>query len=73
LSVTMLPAGWRTQQAMAFFGPFVRPHEDCFTSRLRALMTSDLRCGLPSALIACFTHWRSALVLPVQLQAPAFR
>ena len=73
MSVTMLPAGWRTQQAMAFFGPFVRPHEDCFTSRLRALITSDLRCGLPSPWIACFTHWRSALVLPVQLQAPAFR
>ncbi len=58
---------------MAFFGPFVRPHEDFFTSCPRARMTSELRCGLRSALIAPLTQWRSALVLPVQLQAPAFR
>jgi len=28
-------------------------------------MTSDFRCALASALIACRTHWRSALALPV--------
>src|SRR5881628_3009283 len=67
LSVTMLPAASRTQQATAFFGPFVRPHDDFFTSRLSALMTPDFRCALARALIACFTHWRSTVALSVQL------
>src|SRR5947209_6747861 len=31
------------------------------------------RCALSSAAIACFTHWRSALASPVQLQAAALR
>ena len=74
LSVTMLPAAWRTQHATAFFGPFVRPHDDFFTSRLSALMTSDFRCALGSALIASFTHLRSAPALPLlQLQAAGFK
>jgi len=69
----MLPAAWRTQHATAFFGPFVRAHDDFFTSRLSALMTSDFRCALASALIACRTHWRSTVALPLQLQAAGFK
>src|SRR5207302_10560991 len=73
LSITMLPAASRTQHA-AFFGPFVRPHDDCFTSRLRALMTPAFRCALGSVLIASFTHLRSAPALPLlQLQAAGFK